>query len=123
MNPDMFDMTTVAKSIARFCHNINKAYCESIGDMSQPTWEDAPDWQKDSAMNGVMFHLGKNVEPEESHENWMAEKVADGWVYGEVKDPEKKTHPSLVPYEELPTEQKTKDYLFKAVVDTFKGGV
>jgi RyR domain len=109
------------EKIARICHNVNKAYCESIGDRSQPTWEDAPEWQKDSAVSGVKLHLsGDDVKPHEAHANWLAQKVMDGWVYGEVKDSIKKTHPCMVPYHELSVEQRTKDYLFKAVVDSHK---
>jgi hypothetical protein len=50
----------------------------------------------------------------------MQEKKAAGWIYGPVKDPEKKEHPCIVPYDQLPIEQRTKDYLFKAIVDCFK---
>ncbi|PLR84654.1 hypothetical protein CVD25_01065 [Bacillus canaveralius] len=107
-------------AIAKICHEVNRAYCLSLGDESQPKWEDAPQWQRDSAINGVEFHLNNETTPEQSHENWMKDKVADGWVYGEVKDPEKKTHPCMVPYAQLPLEQRTKDYLFKAVVDSYK---
>lgn len=106
--------------IANICHNVNKAFCETQGDFSQPTWEDAPQWQKDSAMNGVKFHLDNETTPEMSHENWLKVKLEDGWVYGEVKDVEKKTHPCIMPYHELPEFQQTKDALFKAVVDSFK---
>lgn len=106
--------------IARIAHEVNRAYCASIGDHSQPKWEDAPDWQKDSAMNGVEFHLNNETTPEQSHKNWLKQKVEDGWIYGPVKDPDLKLHPCMVPYENLPVEQRTKDYLFKAVVDCFK---
>lgn len=106
--------------IAKTCHNVNKAYCESIGDMTQPTWDEAPEWQRKSAVNGVLFHLDGERSPDESHISWMKEKVEDGWVYGEVKDPIMKTHPCIVDYSALPLEQRTKDYLFKAVVDSFK---
>jgi hypothetical protein len=106
--------------IAKLCHEVNRAYCKSIGDDSQPSWEDAPQWQKDSAINGVKFHFENNTTPEDSHINWMKDKEADGWVYGPVKEPEKKEHPCMVPYHELPIEQRTKDHLFKAIVDTFK---
>jgi len=108
------------EQIARICHEVNRAYCQSIGDDSQPKWNDAPDWQRESAINGVLFHLENDVTPEQSHENWMREKVAAGWTYGPVKDPEKKQHPCMVPYHDLPLEQRTKDYLFRAVVDCFK---
>lgn len=106
--------------IARLCYEVNRAYCLSIGDNSQPKWEDAAEWQKESVINGVKFHLENQASPEESHENWMKEKVESGWVYGETKDPEKKTHPCLVPYDQLPVEQRAKDYIFKAIVETYK---
>jgi len=108
------------EQIAKTCHQVNKTFCERNGDFSQPNWEDAPQWQKDSAMNGVRFHLANpNGKPSDSHDNWMKEKLEDGWKYGEVKDPSKKEHPCMVPYEELPLDQQTKDYLFIAVVHSF----
>lgn len=54
--------------------------------------------------------------PSDSHESWLKEKELSGWKYGPIKDPEKKEHPCFVPYDELPVEQKVKDYLFKQVV-------
>ncbi|RHW31964.1 RyR domain-containing protein [Oceanobacillus profundus] len=113
-------MRITNEEIANLCHSINKAYCESIGDYSQPSWEDAPGWQKKSAIAGVEFHMNNEVTPEDSHESWSKQKILDGWKFGEVKDPIKKEHPCLVPYSELPPEQRVKDYLFKDVVDTVK---
>ena len=105
------------QSIARVCHEANRAYCRSIGDNSQPSWDEAPDWQRRSAENGVAFQLANpDATPSHSHEEWLKEKAAAGWTYGPVKDPEKKEHPCFVPYEELPEEQKRKDVLFIAVV-------
>lgn len=46
---------------------------------------------------------------ENVHENWSAERIADGWVYGEKRDDEKKTTPCLVPYDELPEREKDFD--------------
>lgn len=107
------------EAIAFVCHEINRAYCESQGDHSQPRWETAPDWQRDSAMAGVRFVLeNPDAKPSDSHDSWLALKRADGWSYGPVKDPELKQHPCFVPYDELPAAQKTKDYLFLAVVRT-----
>lgn len=105
------------QSIARVCHEANRAYCIGIGDTSQPDWDSAPEWQKRSAENGVRFHLeNPNALPSHSHEEWLKEKQASGWKYGSVKDIDKKEHPCFVPYEELPEEQKKKDALFISVV-------
>jgi hypothetical protein len=106
--------------IARIAHEVNRAYCLATGDNSQSAWEDAPDWQRDSAINGVNFHLTGDHNPAASHESWMAQKIAEGWTYGPVKDADKKEHPCMMPYDQLPTEQRVKDYLFLAVVHAFK---
>lgn len=103
--------------IARACHDVNRAYCAAMGDHSQPAWDDAPDWQRQSALTGVEFTLAHpDAGPSASHVSWLAEKERDGWTYGPVKNAEKKEHPCFVPYDDLPTEQKAKDYLFQAVV-------
>jgi hypothetical protein len=103
--------------IAMICHEANRAYCAANGDESQPSWNEAPQ----SAIDGVMFHFNNpDAEPSHSHENWLATKVAEGWVYGEVKDADKKQHPCMLPYQELPDMQKRKDALLISVVDTFR---
>lgn len=105
--------------IAHVAHEVNRAYCQSLGDDSQLPWEDAPQWQRDSAIAGVKLHR-ENPEagPEASHQSWMAQKTADGWTYGPAKNPDAKQHPCMVPFADLPKEQQAKDYLFRAVVVT-----
>ena len=104
-------------AIASIAHELNKAYCESQGDTSQVDWDKAPDWQKDSAVKGVEFHLtNPDATPENSHESWLKQKQEEGWKYGPVKDVERKEHPCFVPYAELPEAQKAKDYVFRAAV-------
>ena len=103
--------------IATMAHEVNRIYCTLLGDDSQVEWKDAPEWQKQSAINGVAFHREHpDATAESSHENWWADKREEGWVYGPVKDPIKKEHPCCVPYTELPLEQQVKDTLFKAIV-------
>ena len=105
------------EDVARICHEANESLCVTQGDFSQPSWDDAPEWQRTSAINGVNFHLDNpDATPENSHENWLKEKEADGWKYGAVKNPDTKEHPCFVPYSELPPEQQAKDYLFRSIV-------
>lgn len=106
------------EAIAFLCHTVNRAYCRSIGDDSQPQWHDAPDWQKESAIAGVKYRLeNPDSSPADSHNSWLKQKEQDGWKYGPVKDPAKKEHPCYVPYDQLPPEQRFKDLLFQCVVD------
>ncbi len=116
-------METVANKIefiARVCHEVNKAYCEALGDDSQPSWEDAPTWQRESARMGVDLHLMGDFGPEASHISWMKQKIDEGWVWGAFKDAEKKQHPCILPFGMLPKEQQAKDFIFRAVVHALR---
>ena len=110
------------EQIARVAHEVNRAYCQSLGDYSQLAWEDAPQWQRDSAMTGVKLHIeNPAASASASHESWMAEKVAAGWVWGPEKKPELKQHHCIVPFDALPEAQQAKDYIFRGVVHALAG--
>lgn len=110
-------------SIAQVCHGANRAYCRTIGDDTQVDWSDAPEWQRDSAIKGVEFRMqNPSATPADMHQNWLNQKLVEGWRFGEVKDGEKKEHPCMLPYERLPIEQRMKDYLFSAIVQTMISG-
>lgn len=103
------------EACARAAHEANRAYCIALGDTSQPAWEAAPEWQRESCIKGVGGVLAGN-DPKASHASWLAEKERTGWVYGPIRDVEAKTHPCMVPYEELPLDQRAKDRIFVETV-------
>jgi hypothetical protein len=108
-----------SEGVARVCHEANRALCQILGDDSQKPWEEASIDQRESALKGVDFCRANPTAPaDQNHVSWLEHKVAQGWVYGEVKDEVAKTHPCIVPYEQLPIGQRIKDHLFKAVVAT-----
>ena len=107
----------IIKDIARVAYEANRAYCAAIGDTSQVPWDEAPDWQKESAVKGVQFVIDGDFDPERQHLAWCNDKLASGWKYGPVKDAEAKTHPCMVNYDQLPKEHKPKDVLFGAVCE------
>jgi hypothetical protein len=107
---------SVVENCAEAAYEANRIFCESCGDYSFGSWKDAPQWQKTTNIKGVEVALG-GATPEQQHQAWVDHKVKDGWVYGEVKDPEQKTHPCLVPYPDLPAFQKAKDDLYIAVAN------
>jgi len=103
--------------IAKVVHEIQKAFCESLGDNSLPTWENASTEMKDTVIAGIIGLINDpKAAPGKSHEMWMEKKKADGWVYGPVKNWEKKTHPSLITFRDLPQEEIQKDVLFVQTV-------
>lgn len=112
-------MVSLEEQLARIAHEVNREWCAFNGDHSQTVWDEAPAWQRESAINGVRFHLENPTAGDSaSHDSWMREKVAGGWVHGEVKNADAipPTHPCIVPFEQLPPEQQFKDRLFRTIV-------
>jgi hypothetical protein len=109
------------EEIAKVAHQANKALCEANGDYSQTSWEYAPEWQKESAIDTILtiFNTPKTT-PEDLHEIWMKKKIEEGWVYGEEKDTEKRTHPCIVPYDKLYPFQRAKDKVFVQIVKAIR---
>ena len=107
--------------IAKVCHEANKAWCEANNDYSQKSWDEAEQWQRDSAIKGVEFALANpDAGHDAQHNAWMKDKLENGWQYGDFKDTVLKLHPCLVPFEELPIFQQKKDALFRAIVNALK---
>ena len=52
----------------------------------------------------LIEEMAKNV-----HEVWAQNRMGEGWTYGPERDDAKKTHPCLVPYEELPDSEREYD--------------
>lgn len=110
-----------AYSIAIVCHEANKAWCFVNADESQKNWNDAEEWQRESAIEGVLFRFDNPDAAEDAQHNaWMKSKVDAGWRFGEEKNAGLKTHPCIVPFNELPEFQQKKDKLFCAIVDALK---
>jgi len=52
----------------------------------------------------LMEQLAQNA-----HDTWAAQRLAEGWRFGESRNDLKKEHPCLVPYEQLPESEKEYD--------------
>lgn len=102
-------------AIARVCHEANRALQIINGDPVSVAWDDLDVETRESAVDGVLNALA-GATPEESHANWSAFKRAHGWVYGPVKNDTTREHPCLVPYAQLPEEQRVKENLFLSIV-------
>lgn len=103
--------------VAEICHEANRVYQARMGmELVSPAWHAAPVLMRESGRAGVLkIWTGEVKTPEDTHESWRNQKLAEGWVYGEVKDTAKKTHPCLRPFGELPSWQRRKDALFLAI--------
>ena len=55
-------------------------------------------------LNALAEEIAKNV-----HEVWAAGRINDGWTFGQDRNDAEKKHPCLVPYEQLPEQEKEYD--------------
>ena len=65
---------------------------------------DTSNVQLPAELDELVEKIAKNV-----HEVWAQSRMEQGWTYGEERNDVLKTHPCLVPYEELPEEEKAYD--------------
>lgn len=62
---------------------------------------------------GLTEEMARNV-----HDVWAQSRLSQGWRYGEARNDREKTHPCLIPYEELPEEEK--EYDRRTATETLK---
>jgi len=72
--------------------------------MYQPNPKHLDDVPLPQELVALTEQIAENV-----HEVWAASRVAQGWTYGPLRDDEKKQTPCLVPYADLPEEEKAYD--------------
>ena len=65
---------------------------------------DTSDIQLPKELNELVEQMAKNV-----HEVWAQTRIEQGWTYGVERNDALKHHPCLVPYEELPEEERVYD--------------
>lgn len=69
-----------------------------------PNPADTSDVKLPEELMPLIEEMARNV-----HEVWAANRMAEGWTYGPVRDDAKKQTPCLMPYEELPEVEKQYD--------------
>ena len=107
--------------IAQVTHEAMRAWQKANGQAPAPPWSRAPKWMKEASVASVTWRINNpNATASAQHDQWMAQKTADGWKFGKTKDAKKKTHPMMTPYRSLPEFEQRKDALVNAVVDALR---
>lgn len=101
--------------IAELVHFVNNKICE-LNKEQTISWEDLPEYMKD----GLILAIKLDQSPRDGHETWMKNRLENGWKLGPEKDIEKRISPCLVPYDELPYQQRIKDSVRKGITEFFK---
>ena len=72
------------------------------------TYTPAPQDTSGITLSSELLALAEAM-AENVHEVWAERRIAEGWTYGPIRDDAKKQTPCLVPYDELPEEEKEYD--------------
>lgn len=82
-------------------------------------WEDreAPFREQFLSVIAMMCGPNRKASPEELHDDWVRAYEAMGWVYGPTRDREAKTHPDMVPFDQLGFREQIKDAVFVALCE------
>jgi len=109
--------TLTAADLGRLQHALRREIALMFGDGSvPPEWADSPAWMHADSERGALALLAQpDKTAREEHDRWMAAKIADGWSYGPVRDNERKRHPSMVPFDDLPPGEQLKDIVTVAL--------
>lgn len=99
------------KAFAQIAGAQRKAYLAAIGKSQELSAEHLEQL--------VLYYLtNPSAVVSSLHEDWSHRQYKDGWTYGTAFDEEKKTHPMLVAFNELPIEKQVEDLLFMQTVQT-----
>ncbi|MEL6727360.1 MAG: RyR domain-containing protein [Pseudomonadota bacterium] len=117
MNRENASSPEKIEKIARTAHDAIRGWRLANGQEEIPEWADAPDWMlaaTKESVSAVLKNLGMSASAQ--HDQWVAAKKRDGWKFGHTKDPIAKTHPLLIPFDQLPEVERMKDTLINAIV-------
>jgi hypothetical protein len=105
--------------VARACH----AVLSVMNDAQGPPWATVPFEPFDSLPaeeQGIWYEqvraARRGATPRELFGQWAAARRALHWTWGPVRDTDRKTHPNLVAYDDLPASQRDKDKAFLGTV-------
>lgn len=107
--------------IAEILHNAISAILRTDGSVIVP-WEALNDVLKDRAADTVRRLMDRmegaecGIPDKELHDLWHANMIDMGWYYGPTYSLEQKLHPSMIPFDELPDDEKIKDAIWSGII-------
>jgi hypothetical protein len=106
------------EQIARVCHEAHRGLQYVQGDpCPSAPWDAESSDLRMSVLAGVRS-ARQGRTPRELHDEWVRGRENAGWRWGPVKDQQQRTHPAMIPYDDLSARRRLQDALFLAVVTT-----
>lgn len=107
--------------IAQECHYKNNELMVMNGEEPNPPWDTLDRHTKFMTFKSVLKALeNPNLTAKDMHDEWMKNKISDGWTFGDVKDKEQKTHPLIIDFDLMNDIDKMKDQSFINICNKYR---
>lgn len=100
---------------ARSAYGAVSATREAFGETMRPSWESLPPMTRAQLVEAARLVLLRGASPRGLHEQWLKDRLATGWTYGDTEDRVNRFHPAMLPWDDLPAEQRAKGHAFALV--------
>jgi hypothetical protein len=106
-------------AFAQIAYKLDQAYQVAISGESRPNWHELkPEDRKNITDRAIYYLTDPNAVVSSLHERWAHTKYSEGWSYAPQFSEEKKHHPMLVSYADLPLSRRVGDTLFMQTIQT-----
>lgn len=119
LESNVVEVSLNKERIAKIVHAMLNAYADTVGLPAVQTteYDSAAKASTEAAVQLVLDN--PEITGEALHQAWVEARQAEGWVYGETKDADAKTHPCLVSWDQLSKEHRIKDEFFISIVQSY----
>lgn len=122
LDPDDRETVATLEGVCRIGWAAHTAWEWYIGEIANPEWIYLdPEKQREVADSVLWLKDHPTSSVAAQHDAWRAIKAAKGWQFGEDKDARAKTHPNMVPFDELPFSQQMKAKLWRHITFSILG--
>ena len=110
-------VNTNITAFAQVAHQQNQAYKAAIGQPLEGSWSQMDSTGQQFVLDKVRYYLmNSHAVVSSLHDDWAYSQFNNGWAFGESLDEEKRTHPLLVLFSELPLTRQIEDLMFMQTV-------
>lgn len=105
----------IVEAAARSAYGAVSATREAFGETTRPPWELLPPMTRAQLVEAARLVLLRGASPRGLHEQWLKDRLAAGWTYGDAENVANKFHPAMLPWDDLAPEQRAKGHTFALV--------
>jgi len=114
---DKIGVAKILLFISKLAHNAMADNCLQNYNINIPLWDELPEDNRFVVVNLTAYiYAHPDITDKELHDNWVKDRLNDGWRYGIKLDNDKKENPNIVEYENIPLHFRISSNIFRNVI-------